>query len=229
MRLKDKVTIATGGGYGIGRAYSLGLAKEGARVVIADINYPAAQRTAKEIMDKGGQALAVETDISNEESVRNMVERTIKEFGRIDILVNNAALFTALKPKPWDQIDAEEWDRVMAVNVRGTFLCCRAVFPYMKQRGKGKIINISSSTVWFGATLMLHYVTSKAAIIGLTSSEGVEATEWNRRTEMRAKERCIKRKEYPEDLVGTIIFLASEDSDFITGQTINVDGGATMH
>ncbi len=251
MRLKDRVAIVTGGGFGIGRAYSLSLAGEGAGVAIADINFEAAERTANEITRIGGQALAIMTDLSDQESIREMAQKTVQKFGRIDILVNNAALFTALTPKPWDQIDLEEWDRVMGVNVRGVFLSCRAVFPHMRAQGKGKIINISSSTIWKGVPHMMHYLTSKAAIIGLTRalarevgpfginvnavtpgftiSEGVAKTVWLAHAEANRAARSLKRDEHPEDLVGTILFLASDDSDFMTGQTINVDGGRSMH
>jgi len=252
MKLKGRVAIVTGGAQGIGRAYVERLAAEGARVVIADILDEAANIAAEEIRSRGGDVIAIKTDVSDESSVEAMVRQTAELYGRIDILVNNAALFVAIMPKkPFWEITTEEWDRVMAVNVKGMFLCCKAVFPYMKAQGKGKIINISSSTFWHGSRDLLHYVTSKGAVIGftrafardvgdyginvnavtpgLTASEGVVRTYDMEAVESYAQRRCLKRKERPEDLVGTIVFLASDDSDFITGQTINVDGGDSFH
>lgn len=252
MRLQGKVAIVTGSAQGIGKAYAQGLAREGANVVVADILGDRAEATAAEICKTGAEAMAITVDVSDEASTVQMARKTVEAFGRIDILVNNAAMFVALLPrKPFTEITVEEWDRVMAVNVRGVFLCCRAVFPYMKAQGKGKIINISSSTFWHGSADFLQYVTSKAAVIGLTRqlarevgdyginvncitpgltvSEGVERTYPREYLEMVAQRRCFKRLERPDDLVGTVVFLASDDSDFITGQTINVDGGDAFH
>lgn len=252
MRLKDRVAIVTGGALGIGRAYALRLVEEGAKVAIADIAYEAAVTTAKEIENRGGTALAIRTDVADEASVGDMVRQTAERFGRIDILINNAALFVGLFPrKPFTEITVEEWDRAMAVNIKGLFLCAKAVFPHMKAQGQGKIINISSSTFWTGTQDFLHYVTSKGAVIaftrqlarevgdyginvnaitpGLTESEGAATVYTPERFDTAASGRCIKRRERPEDLVGTVVFLASDDSDFITGQTINVDGGYAFH
>ncbi len=252
MRLKDKVIIVTGGGVGIGRAYSLGLAKEGARVVVADIQVDAAQKAAGEITEAGGEAVSVAVDVTSPEKTREMAEITLKQYGRIDVLVNNAGLYTALKKKPFMEIDPEEWDRVMAVNVKGLFLCAKAVYPAMKKQKKGKIINISSGTVLGGSPYFLHYVSSKAGVIGFTralarevgadnicvnaitpgltisgsNQDGVLTPE---QLEDRRRRRSFQRDQYPQDLVGTVIFLSSEDSDFITGQTINVDGGQNMY
>ena len=157
MRLKERVAIVTGGGVGIGKAYSFGLANDGAQVVITDIGFEAAKTVAREIEQQGREALPVETDVSDQNSTLEMAERTVKRFGRIDILVNNAALFTALGPlKPWDEIDVAEWDRVMAVNLRGLFLCSRAVVPHMKAQGKGKIINISSGLAYRGVAGLVN-------------------------------------------------------------------------
>ncbi len=250
MRLKDRVTIVTGGGYGIGRAYSLGLAEEGAKVVAADINFEAAETLAADIEKRGGEALPLKTDVADQKSTIEMVEKTIERFGKIDILVNNAALFAVFGLKPWDEIDVEEWDRVMAVNLRGLFLCSRAVVPYMKAQGKGKIINIASSLAYRGLVGRIHYVTSKAGVLGftralarelagqninvnslapgLTLSEGVithrEQPTPERLAQVKAM-RCVQKDIYPKDLVGTLLFLASDDSDFVCGQTIMVDGG----
>ncbi|TMA13614.1 MAG: 3-oxoacyl-ACP reductase FabG [Deltaproteobacteria bacterium] len=252
MRLKDKVAIVTGGGVGIGRAYSLGLAKEGARVAVADIQEDEARKVAAEIKRLDGEAFAVPVDVTSPEKTQAMADETVKRYGRIDVLVNNAGLYTVLKKKPFTEIDPEEWDRVMAVNVKGLFLCTKAVHPVMKKQKKGKIINISSGTVLGGTPYFLHYVSSKAGVIGFTralarevgadnicvnaitpgltisgsNQEGVLTPE---QREDRRKRRSFQRDQYPQDLVGTVIFLSSDDSDFITGQVINVDGGANMH
>ncbi len=252
MRLKNKVIIVTGGGVGIGRAYSMGLAKEGAKVVVADIQEEEAKKVAGDIKQAGGEALAVPVDVTSEEKTRAMADTTLQKYGRIDGLVNNAGLYTAIKKKPFSEISGEEWDKVMAVNLKGLFLCAQAVYPVMKKQGKGKIINISSGTVLGGTPFFLHYVTSKAGVIGFTRAlarelgpdnicvnaitpgltisgpqqEGVLTPE---QLQDRRRRRSFQRDQYPQDLVGTVIFLSSADSDFITGQTINVDGGANMY
>ncbi len=252
MRLKNKVAVVTGGGVGIGRAYCLGLAKEGAKVVVADIQEAEAKKVAGEIEQQGGEAFAVAVDVTSLEKTRAMAEAALKKYGRIDILVNNAALYSAIKKKPFAEISEEEWDRVMAVNVKGLFLCVQAVYPAMKEQKKGKIVNISSGTVIGGTPFFLHYVTSKAGVIGFTRAlarelggdnicvnaitpgltisgpqqEGVLTPE---QLQDRRKKRSFQRDQKPDDLVGTVVFLASDDSDFITGQTINVDGGANMY
>jgi 3-oxoacyl-[acyl-carrier protein] reductase len=251
MRLKNKVAIVTGGANGIGKAYCLGLAREGARVVIADIDEKASAATAREIKADGGEVLSLKVDVSSIENTLNMGQKTFETFGAIDILVNNAALYMrpALTIAPFQELDPAEWDRVMAVNLKGTFLCARAVFPYMQKQKSGKIINITSDTFFFGHLHMAHYVASKGGVIGLTRvlanelgefnitvnaiapgstlSENPNADNLERRSQVLPK-RALKRVEYPEDLVGTVIFLASSDSDFITGQTIAVNGGMTL-
>jgi 3-oxoacyl-[acyl-carrier protein] reductase len=252
MRLKDKVAIVTGGGVGIGKAYAHGLAKEGAKVVVADIQETEARKVAADIEQNGGTALAVPVDVTSEEKVQAMAAATLKAYGRIDVLVNNAGLYSALKKKSFMEIDSDEWDRVMAVNVKGLFHCVKAVYPTMKQQQKGKIINISSGTALSGSPFFLHYVSSKAGVIGFTralarevgndnicvnsimpgltisgaNQEGVMTAE---QLADRRKRRSIQRDQYPQDLVGTVIFLASDDSDFMTGQSISVDGGMNMH
>ncbi len=252
MRLKDKVAIVTGGGVGIGKAYAHGLAKEGAKVVVADIQETEARKVAADIEQNGGTALAVPVDVTSEEKVHAMAAATLKAYGRIDVLVNNAGLYSALKKKSFMEIDSDEWDRVMAVNVKGLFHCVKAVYPTMKQQQKGKIINISSGTALSGSPFFLHYVSSKAGVIGFTralarevgndnicvnsimpgltisgaNQEGVMTAE---QLADRRKRRSIQRDQYPQDLVGTVIFLASDDSDFMTGQSISVDGGMNMH
>lgn len=251
MRLKDKVAIVTGGAKGIGRVYALSLASEGAKVAIADIVDP--KPVAQDIEKNGGWALAILADVSCESDVLEMVGKTINEYGRIDILVNNAAICAALKLKPFYEIDDSEWDSVMAVNVKGQFLCAKTVFPQMKKQGNGKIINISSSTVFKGTTGFLHYVTSKGAITAFTRALAREMGDYGicvnainpgytlsdtiiKRDKMGEGKadptvdfRCIKRSQYPEDIVGALIFLCSDESDFITGQTLVVDGGWVMH
>lgn len=252
MRLKNKVVIVTGGGMGIGRAYSLGLAKEGARVVVADIQEAEAKKVAGDIQREGAEALAVPVDVTSVEKTRSMTEAALERYGRIDVLVNNAALYSVIKKKPFSEIGEEEWDRVMAVNLKGLFLCAKAVYPAMKKQGKGKIINISSGTALGGTPFYLHYVTSKGGVIGLTralarelgpeniavnaitpgltiSSPQQEGSLTPEQLADRRRRRSFQRDQYPKDLVGTVIFLASDDSDFITGQTINVDGGLHMH
>ena len=252
MRLKDKVVIVTGGGVGIGKAYAMGVAKEGAKVVVADIQEAEAKKVATDIKQAGGEAMAVPVDVTSPEKTQAMADAALRQYGRIDVLVNNAGLYSALKKKPFMEIDPEEWDRVMAVNVKGLFLCVKAVYPAMKQQGKGKIINISSGTALSGSPFFLHYVSSKAGVIGFTralarevgsdnicvnsimpgltisgsNQEGVMTPE---QLADRRKRRCFQRDQYPQDLVGTVIFLASDDSDFMTGQSISVDGGMNMH
>lgn len=251
MRLQDRVAIVTGGGVGIGRTYSLGLAREGAKVLIADIDDEGASRTLAMIQDSGGEATAIHTDTSDEVMTLRMAREALDRYGRIDLLVNNAALFTATPLREWDEIDVEEWDRVMAVNLRGPFLCCKAVVPAMKQRNYGKIINVSSASIIGGNPRRAHYVTSKAGLIGFTrslaralgpynicvnsllpgstASEGAVAAYGSQQFEHAPSNRPIPRVERPEDLLGTLIFLASSDSDFVTGQAIVVDGGVYMY
>jgi len=244
---EGRVVIVTGGGLGIGQSYCRGFAEAGAHVVVADIDDGAAKRIAREV---GG--LAVKVDVSDETSAKAMAKAAHERYGRIDILVNNAGLFTALLPmKPWTEISVEEWDRVMAVNVRGYLLCARAVFPHMKDRGWGRIVNIGSNTALSGVPGFLHYVTSKGAIIGMTralareigesgitvnavtpglvSTEGVKEHYSEEMLESRVTARSIKRQQMPEDLVGAVMFLSSDNSGFITGQVLNVDGGQAMH
>ena len=258
MRLKGRVAIVTGSSRGIGKGLALALAREGADMVIAalveqedHLLSSSIYSTAEEIQAMGTQALAIETDVSNEQSVQEMVRQTINKFGRIDILVNNAGAFPAKTFTPFYEINVDEWDRIMAVNLRGMLLCCKAVFPHMKTQGKGKIINISSTVAWVGLPFRSSYATSKAGILGFTASIAkevgeyginvnaitpgfteIERTKKDFPTDFAAeivKEQAIKRLGKPEDLAGTVIFLASDDSDFVTGQAINVDGGRYSH
>ena len=247
-RLDGRVAIVTGGGHGIGKAYARRLAEEGAAVVIAELDAPAGERVAAEV---GG--LAVRTDVSEEASVGEMARRTLERYGRVDILVNNAAIFATvpMSRAPFDEIDPAEWDRMMAVNLRGTWLACRAVIPQMRKQRYGKIINISSGTALKGSASRIHYVTSKAGIIGFTRTLAMEVGKDNicvnciapgstlseenadealvKYRQAAASTRALQRLQRPEDLVGAVAFFASSDSDFITGQTLVVDGGAHMH
>jgi NAD(P)-dependent dehydrogenase (short-subunit alcohol dehydrogenase family) len=243
--LDGRVAIVTGGARGIGRAYCLGLAAEGASVAVADLS--SADGVVREIEEGGGTAIAVPVDVSDLESTEAMARATAEAFGRIDVLVNNAAYFKDVQRGPFDQIEVEEWDRAFAVNVRGAWLCARAVFPYMRDQGSGKIINIASNTVWKGVTGFLHYVTSKAALVGMTRSLAREVGDHNiavntvapdfipdedmlqtrgAHDEEVIAQRAFKRRQVPEDMVGTVVYLSGPGSDFVTGQSILVNGGA---
>ena len=251
-RLQGQVVIVTGGAQGIGKAYCEGLAAEGARVAVVDINTAAADSLARALGEQGHDALSLTVDVSNPQQADAMAQATMERYGRIDALVNNAAVFQrpAMTRGPFDQVSVEEWDRLMAVNLRGTFLCARAVVPHMKAQGGGSIINISSGTVHYGAPMAAHYVASKAGVIGFTRALARELGGHNIRVNavapgltlsvddpdertlegdrQRMQARSIKRSQAPDDLVGSVVFLCSADSAFITGQTLAVDGGATM-
>lgn len=251
MRLSGKVAIVTGAAQGIGARYAVSMAAEGAKVVVADLLDTS--EAVAEIKKAGGDAIGCMVDVSSPESVAAMVAKTVETYGGIDILVNNAAIFGKLTDKSFSEIDSLEWDNVMAVNVRGTFECVKAVYPIMQANNSGKIINIASGTVFKGAPYLLHYVTSKGAIIamtrslsrelgeynicvnalapGLTMSENVAAGSNYNADKLNANKstRALKRLQEPRDLVGAVLFLASQDSDFMTGQTMVVDGGSVMH
>jgi NAD(P)-dependent dehydrogenase (short-subunit alcohol dehydrogenase family) len=248
--LRDRVVVVTGAARGIGKSLARAASAEGAFVVVADIEFEGATQTAAEIEREGPGSLPVRVDIADGESVRLMVDATMHRFGRVDVLVNNAGMLATLGRKPFDAIDEEEWDRVMTVNVKGAWLCCREVAPAMKDQGYGKIINVSSDTILSGVPGMLHYVASKGALAAMTRSlarelgphgicvnaiapgftttdaamaRGTEANERNIRI------RAIPRAQTPEDITGTVVFLASSASDFLTGQLIAVNGGAVFH
>src|SRR5438477_4560927 len=250
MRLGGKVAIVTGAGSGIGKALATRLGKDGAAVVIADLrNHDVAAGEIAKVT--GAKTLGLKVDVSVESDVERMAAETVKAFGRIDILVNNAAIFSALELRAFERIDADEWRKVMEVNTLGVFLCCRACVPYMRAAGGGRIINLASGAPLKGVPLFLHYIASKGAVIamtrglarelgphgitgnalapGFTLSENVAKIEQHvRQGENTRRTRAIQRDEKPEDLVGAVSFLASEDAAFMTGQTIVVDGGSAM-
>lgn len=249
--VRDRVVVITGAGQGIGREYAREFAAAGAVPVIAELNGAAADRVANEIRESGDRALAVPTDVADPGSVRDMVARVVAEYGRIDALINNAAVFSSLTMRPFDEIPLDEWDAVLRVNVTGAFLCARAVVPHMRGGGFGRIVNIMSGAVPLGVKNYLHYVTSKAAMVGMTNSlarelgpagitvnaiqPGGTFHEVPRQTvtpEGRAQlvaSQCIPREEVPTDLVGLALFLCTRAAGFITGQTIACDGGLTHH
>ncbi len=251
QRLAGRVAIVTGSAQGIGARYAQALAAEGAAVVCADVID--ASPIAKSITSCGRKAIAIDLDVTSAESAFRMAHATLQAFGRIDILVNNAGIFTNLTLKPLEQITSGEWDRVMAVNVRGPFECAKAVLPAMRAQGYGKIVNIASGTVFKGAPMLLHYVSSKGAVVAMTRSmarelgddgirvntlaPGLTASEntltnpaWQGAASANnIATRAIKREATPEDLCGTLVYLASAESDFVTGQVIVVDGGSVMH
>ncbi len=240
-----RVVIVTGGAGGLGRVYALALADEGYAVVVGD--RAPVDEVVNEIEARGGGVLGVRVDVSDPASTEALARAALDGFGRIDVLVNNAAYYAAIVKKGFEELTVEEWDRCFAVNVRGSWLCARAVAPAMKAQRSGKIVNVSSMTVPTGAPHFLHYVSSKAAIVGLTRALARELGEWgicvntvtpdyiafdrdydNRQPELRglmAQQRCFPREQTPEDMIGTILFLSGPGSDFITGQNIWVNGG----
>ncbi len=250
MKLLGKTAIVTGAGRGIGKAIALRLAQDGASVVIADIaNQDAA---AAEVGTEGRHAVGLRVDVTSEADVERMALETARHFGGIDILVNNAARFADLEPGAFEEITAAQWREVMEVNVLGVFLCCRACVPHMRRAGGGRIINIASATVMKGTPHLLHYVSSKGAVVAMTRSLARElgahritvnaiAPGFTLSEEILKRPghlahggpslatRALKREERPSDLVGAASFLASEDAAFVTGQTLVVDGGSAMN
>jgi 3-oxoacyl-[acyl-carrier protein] reductase len=253
-RLEGRCAVVTGAGFGIGRAYAHRLGAEGAAVVIAELDREAGEQVAKELGELGIPALAVQTDVADEAAVKEMAAQAVARFGKIDVLVNNAAMWARVPAAAvaFDELTAATFDQVMRVNVTGSFLCSQAVLPSMKANQYGKIINIGSAVAFKGAGgAMVPYTTSKAAIIGLTRSlartlgdfgirvnclapggtmtEEEPTSERVSRYQDRSQIRALKKIETPDDLVGVVAFLASSDSDFITGQTIVVDGGDVLY
>jgi 3-oxoacyl-[acyl-carrier protein] reductase len=241
----SRVAIVTGAARGLGRTYALALAREGNHLVAADVLD--VNGVVDEIQAAGAEALGVQADVSDEGQTRELAAAALDRFGRLDILVNNAAIFTSIVKRPFDELTVEEWDRMFAVNVRGTWLCSKAVAPAMKAQRSGKIVNVSSMTVPSGIPFFLHYVSSKAAIVGLTRALARELGEWNicvntlspdyvpwdeeyagRQPAMAgliAAQRSFRRDMEPDDLVGTLLWLCGPGSDFVTGQNVWVNGG----
>lgn len=247
-RLAGRTAIVTGGGRGIGVAYARAMAVEGAQVAVCDVLDP--EPTVNIIRQQGGEAMGFTCDVTDPGAVAEMVAGTVEAFGKVDVLVNNAALFANLNRRHFMDIDSAEWDKVMAINTRGVFECVKAVVPDMRKRQYGKIVNVASGTVFKGSPGLCHYVASKGAVVamtrvmarelgddnicvnalapGMTMSEGV-ADKDEYINSPTPNTRCFKRHEQPEDLTGAVIFLASGESDFMTGQCMVVDGGAAMH
>lgn len=244
-QLANKVAIVTGAAGGLGQAFAIAFAREGAHVVCADLNVVGAQETAETIHNYGGTAVAAALDVTDEASTQLIAQETVNEWGQIDVLVNNAAIYAGLQRKPFWEIEMAEWDHLMAVNVKGIWLASKAVFPHMRERG-GKIINIGSATFYSGSAGWLHYVASKGATIGMTRSMARELGDFNITVNTIAPgftlteaslgivenassygidRGALKRASQADDIVGTAVYLASPASDFVTGQTIVVDGG----
>lgn len=251
--LTDRVAVVTGAGHGIGRAYARRLAEDGAAVVVAEIDADAGKQTAEQIVGDGGRALAVPTDVSDADSLAAMVDAATGELGRIDILVNNAAIFASIpiSRAPFDEIDPAEWELVLRVNLTGTWLACRAVVPVMRRAGYGKIINISSDTAFKGVRGRAHYVATKAGVVGLTrvlahelGADGIRVNclapgstlseesvddELLETKRLKSQAQAVPGVLTPDDMVGTLSFLASPASDSVTGQTLLVNKGAAVH
>jgi NAD(P)-dependent dehydrogenase (short-subunit alcohol dehydrogenase family) len=245
--LDGQVAVVTGGAMGIGRAIAVGLAAQGARLVIADL------KRAEEAAAAFPDGLGLTVDVAAEPDVARMVEDTVRRCGRIDILVNNAGLYASLPMRPFEQIPLEEWRQVMDVNVASMFIACRAVVPIMRDQGGGAIVNLSSGTPFRGVPFLLHYVTSKGAIVaftralarelgkdairvncvapGFTMSDGVKANPEviEKLRDVSIAARAIQRDQVPEDVVGAAVFLASPSASFVTGQTMVIDGGQYFH
>lgn len=250
-RLEGKVAIITGAAQGIGAVYAHALAEEGAKVIIGDILD--GDDTVQSIVSKGGAAAFIKTDVSDEDSVAALVAATVDQFGGVDILVNNAAIWASLRAKPFEDITPDEWDRLMAVNVKGPFLCARAVVPHMRRKSYGRIVNIASGTAYKGTPNFLHYVTSKGAVLAMTRAIAREVGKDGITVNTLAPglvlseqvvaspdlleglsapvlaSRAIKRDQMPEDLIGPLLFLVSDDAAFMTGEVTVIDGGSVMH
>jgi 3-oxoacyl-[acyl-carrier protein] reductase len=247
--LDNKVAIVTGGANGLGKAYCLRMAQEGAKVVVADIADKEAQAVVAEIKAAGGSAIALNADVTSEAATKKMAEETVKAFGRIDALVNNAGFYYGMSRKSFDEISLAEWDKMFNVSAKGTWLCTRAVFPQMKKQGKGKIINIASEACFAATKGLIHYTAAKSAVIGITRvlagelgpynicvnvvAPGVIDTPGTRSyvnmDKMDASSVPMGRFGKPEDIVGAIVFFASDDSDFISGQTLLIDGARRVN
>jgi NAD(P)-dependent dehydrogenase (short-subunit alcohol dehydrogenase family) len=253
MRLKDRVAVVTGSARGMGRVFALRLAREGARVALCDILD--CGRTTRDIETAGGEVLALRTDVASEKETEEMARRTFERFGSIGILINNAAVMESGEgksvPKPVEQIAGREWDRMLDVNVKGVFLCCRAVIPYMKEQRSGRIINIASTGAFVGMPRMIHYGTTKGALITLTRSLAAALGDFNitvnavapglvmteilrsalpeEQVRQIVNTQLIRKEIDPEDVAGAVAFLASDDARMITGQILAVNAGEYLH
>ena len=245
--VRGRVVVVTGGGQGIGRTYCLEFSRAGARVIVADLNGDKAMKVADEIIAEGNEAAATQADVANADSVGSVVDFACESFGPVEVLINNAAIFSTLGRSGFEDIALDEWNQVMHVNVTGSMLCARAVTPSMRDAGWGRIINISSTTVPMGLPGFLHYVTSKSAVIGMTNAmarelgpagitvnailPGLIETEvenpgrTDRVRQLVLDSQCVKFLGSPDNLVGMLLFLASPASSYVTGQSFAIDGG----
>jgi len=248
-RLEGKVAIVTGAGRGLGRVFSVALAREGANVLAADKDTSGLPETVRNIKDAGSEGEFLQIDVTSSSQTEQMAKFAKDRFGRIDILINNAALYGGLKRTNFYEVDEKEWDVLMSVNVKGTWQSVKAVFPYMKEQGKGKIVNVASEVFFTGSHGFVHYVASKGAIIGLTRALAIELgphnicinaiapgftdTEGSRTiadiSKYDTSKTPLQRLGMAEDIVGAALLFSSDESDFITGQTMLVDGGRAMH
>ena len=245
--LKDRVVIITGGGQGLGRAYAEHLAAQGAVCVIAELDGANGEKVAAEVRDAGGRALAVETDVAVLAEAKRMAAAALAEYGRIDCLINNAAIFSRITMAPFWELPVDEWERAMQVNINGAFYCARAVVPAMQEAKWGRIVNLASTTVAIGRVNYLHYITSKSALIGMTRSMARELGAWNitvnllwpgavateierpsvsgAQFEAIAKQQCLPRPAEMQDIARVMLFLCSDESGYITGQGLQANGG----
>jgi 3-oxoacyl-[acyl-carrier protein] reductase len=249
-RLAGKVVIITGAGKGLGKAFALRFADEGARLVLVTRkDMDGLKKAAEEVTAKGADCIFFQADVTKLEDMEKVADETVKKFGKIDVLVNNAAYYFGVERRPFNAIPPEEWDLMMSINVKGSWICARTVFTSMKAQGKGKIINLTSEVFFTGSNGFVHYVASKGGVVGLTRALAAELgphnitvnavapgftdTEASRTiadvTKYDTSKTPLRRLGTAEDIVGAVIFLASDDADFITGEIILVDGGRAMH